>query len=330
MKPSQQQAQPYRKVLAAVLVLLALAAGYWGYHRAVPPARISQVAPAPNPDFLPCQAANSAETAAAADVTLAACGRVIADKSSTPATLAAARAAGGRAYLAKASADITARDFPHALQDATAALPSGDPAAHLYRGEAEDAAGDYPAALTDESADIAAHANAWQAHYWRGLAEEHLNGKLAAAGGDLTASSKLNSAYAPAFAELGLVAFKQNALPDALYDESQALALFAAQQPSPDPDYPQANCLALTTRATAELRLSNFAGTKADAQAAIALNVPGPWRALAFKDLGYVELKSADYAGAVSALTQAQALSPKDKDVAQWLAAAQQGPRTRR
>ena len=286
-----------------------------------PGTHVAPPEPPPNPAIALCNQASGSETPATADASIAICGQVLADKSSTP----AARASMGRAYLAKARADAATRDFPNALKDATAALPSGDPLAHFYRGEAAARTGDYAGAVADEAAFLMGNPNGWQAFYWKAVAEDHLAGGLAAAAHDLSASARINPSYAPAVAELGLVDFKQKDLPSAYYDETRALALFMAQPAPGDADYPVANCMAFAIRAAAEVQLLRYVDAKADASAAIALGVPGEWRAMAFKNLGYVELKSGDYTGAAEALSQAQALSPDDKEVRLWLEAARQG-----
>lgn len=283
---------------------------------------------APNPDLVRCIAASPGETIAAANATLAACARVIADKAQDPGLIATARAAIARASLAKARAETAAQDFPDVLKDATTALPAGGNA-YFYRGVAEDALGEYAHAVTDEAAFLAGNKDDWRALYWKGYAESRVP-NLAAAASDFAASSQINPGYAPALAEAGLVAAKRRDIPTAIYDETLALSLFNEPSASADPSYPAEHAMAFATRSTAELQLFRYVDAKTDARAAIDLGTPGPWRAEAFRDLGYVELKSADYTDAADALTQALALSPGNAQIEGWLEAAQRGPRTKK
>jgi len=235
------------------------------------------------------------------------------------AAMAAARLASARAALDKAKAAILAGDFPRAMAQAGAALALGEPAGHLYRGEAEAHVGSYRDALADETAYLAIHRDSWEALYWRAVAERH-GGALVTAANDLTASLAINADDAPAWAELGLVAWQRMDLPGAYYDETRALDLFPAGSSS--------RAMVLSVRATAEVQLLRYADAKVDAEAALAGGAEPAWRAMALKDLGYVSLKSGEYPMAVEALTEAETLSPGDAQIAAWLAAAKLGPRT--
>lgn len=224
--------------------------------------------------------------------------------------------------VAGAQAKIAAGNFKSAIADCTEALKLGnDATAHLARGEAEGELAQYQAAAADESAVLALQPNSWQALYWRAAAEDRIAGGLDAAATDLAASLKLNPKDGAAFAESGLVAFEQSRLPDAIYDETQAIVLFMTEPM--DFGHADSHVLALAIRADAEVGLFRYADAKQDAQAAINLGGGGTWRGAAFKVLGYVYLKTGNDPKALDALTQARTLNPSDAEIPKLIAQAE-------